>query len=673
MKEKGRLFPTIISVITLVLLGYVLFVSIYEQMISQNEGFFYVLVFGGILVLAFILLSLMTKLMAYSDEIKWNGLFVVFEVLIFIALSAFFVKSRLSYSTSLPADEALFYKAASTMLNGSISLNGMDLIPQLVVKPAQFVFAVFMSFIFRFTGAEPTYMAYVNIVLVLLILVCVYLSTRVLAGRISAILIVAFSIVMPCQTFSVYSYDAQLFFTFVFMLSFTFYTFNINSAKGGIAGKIVLNLFFGLFAGVVVVMEPATIIIFILLLLYDVIKLTRGWLDATIAIAALLLSFCICFFVNASLIDATASDMMSGYGRRFDVTENVDVGSEYSFSDIMDNFHELVSSQDKSITDNYYFLSNSEGQSYSSMQAAWFQLGNQLLYLFLIVLSSACAFYLIRLRYYSVMPCFLVFIGSFFVLFFEVGKERNTYFYVELLIMIGMVSLNYMYRNHHPELISNTVVDLEEIASDTKIEETEESEPVEESEEEKQLFMQRAYALVYIGFNEPLYKSIREEEKAILKSPRERLPLPSIAYNTSLDYDGKASPDKEFSVSASFGAPVNEVQKTFKTGIVLPSLSELTKATPVRRVLPIKQNPKSGPEVQAANAASAAPAASAPGAAPTQAAPATPSPAPVKLLDNPLPGPKPHVAKTLDYGKKTESSDDFDFDFDIDGNDDFDI
>ena len=44
---------------------------------------------------------------------------------------------------------------------------------------------------------------------------------------------------------------------------------------------------------------------------------------------------------------------------------------------------------------------------------------------------------------------------------------------------------------------------------------------------------------------------------------------------------------------------------------------------------------------------------------------------PVKLLDNPLPLPKPHVAKEMDYQIDTE--DDMDFDFDIKDDDDFDV
>ena len=45
----------------------------------------------------------------------------------------------------------------------------------------------------------------------------------------------------------------------------------------------------------------------------------------------------------------------------------------------------------------------------------------------------------------------------------------------------------------------------------------------------------------------------------------------------------------------------------------------------------------------------------------------------VRFIENPLPLPKKHVAKTMDYRLKPDEKDGFDYDYPVDENDDFDI
>ena len=84
------------ALISLAMFGYLLFFTVYRQMIDQNEGFFYVIVFGGILVLAFILLSLMTKLLAFSHDVEDSVGFIILEVLLLLTFSVLFVRLRIS-------------------------------------------------------------------------------------------------------------------------------------------------------------------------------------------------------------------------------------------------------------------------------------------------------------------------------------------------------------------------------------------------------------------------------------------------------------------------------------------------------------------------------------------------------------------------------------------------
>ncbi|HOO29063.1 MAG TPA: hypothetical protein PLU43_11415, partial [Lachnospiraceae bacterium] len=135
MREKGDVFSIITAVLTLAVLGYVLFISVFNQIVAQNEGFFYMIVFGGILVLAFLLLSLMTRLFAISNEFEDRKLWHVLEAVVLVLLAIFFIRSRLSYTSSLPAEETVFYRTAVLMNKQTLSVAGMDLIPQLMRNP----------------------------------------------------------------------------------------------------------------------------------------------------------------------------------------------------------------------------------------------------------------------------------------------------------------------------------------------------------------------------------------------------------------------------------------------------------------------------------------------------------------------------------------------------------
>ena len=66
MDFKKELSTKIIGITALVVLGYIFFISVYNQIIVQSGGFFYAIIFGGILILAFVLLSLVTKILDIS-------------------------------------------------------------------------------------------------------------------------------------------------------------------------------------------------------------------------------------------------------------------------------------------------------------------------------------------------------------------------------------------------------------------------------------------------------------------------------------------------------------------------------------------------------------------------------------------------------------------------------
>ncbi|MCR5356553.1 MAG: hypothetical protein K6E63_04035, partial [Lachnospiraceae bacterium] len=101
---------------------------------------------------------------------------------------------------------------------------------------------------------------------------------------------------------------------------------------------------------------------------------------------------------------------------------------------------------------------NKEGESYTQTHNAWFSLGTQMSYMFVIVMSISCAFYIFRNKFREAIPCMLFMFGCFIMLFFRSTNEQSTYFMFEVLIVIAGCGLNHMYRNHHPEFEKVAVV-----------------------------------------------------------------------------------------------------------------------------------------------------------------------------------------------------------------------
>ena len=94
MNSNKDLYVKIISIASLVVLGYIFFISVYNQIIVQSGGVFYVIIFGGILILAFVLLSLVTKLIEITGEIRDNTMWNIVEVLLLCLLSYLFLIFR---------------------------------------------------------------------------------------------------------------------------------------------------------------------------------------------------------------------------------------------------------------------------------------------------------------------------------------------------------------------------------------------------------------------------------------------------------------------------------------------------------------------------------------------------------------------------------------------------
>lgn len=505
MSKKNSAIINIVAFISLAIFGYLLFFTVYRQMISQNEGFFYVIVFGGILVLVYILLSLMTKLLAFSPESESKTAFYILEAIFIVIMSVLFVKVRIEYSTSIPGEESVIYRTAELIGQDALSMGGMDLFPQLLNNPSTFIMGSFLAFIFKFTGEDPAVIIYLNTGLLLAASLFVFGITRRLCSRICSLLAFITCLFMPSFGFSVYSFNPQIFFAFVMSLAILLLIIPITQAKSNTA-TIVLIIFAGIVWGILLSMEPAAILILILILVFNRNNPLNAKLSVITVVTAVLVFFIFAFLKSISL-DLSFGEIINGFITSCNPFIN-ESGDPAEIGDIFSAFNNNLDSHQKAINDNYYFLSKSDGSTYSSVAVAWIQLGNQILYMFIIILSIACSFYMIRSRHSRAIPVLSGIIASFLMVFLGSQKDYNILFFILLLIICGSTSLKYMYENHHAEANE----DLQEIIGDED-EEPQNTDEEEMDEQDEAAFLLRAQALVFYGANDGYYQQIKTEER----------------------------------------------------------------------------------------------------------------------------------------------------------------
>lgn len=622
MTKKRNTFLNITAIISLVIFGYLLFFTVYHQMISQNEGFFYIIIFGGILILAYVLLSLMTKLLAFSRENTEGFIWLILEGIFIIAIAILFFITRTSYLSSIPQEECSYYKAAVLMNKGTISVGAADLMPTLLKKPATFIYAYILSVLIGIVGEVNNLIFYVNCVFLFITAFFAYRITRQIGDRICSLLAFIVILFMPSLGFSVYNQDTQLLFSAILMMAVSL-TVSSHLAPEKSARSLIYLILSGLVWGLALCIEPVSILILLFILLYD---LKNPYMVNSLALLLAVIVFFGIIALKSGYLEQNFTDVFSSSILRFSPVLG-DGTSNIAFSDIFNNFSDKIDAHQKSITDNYYFLTTVNGTTYSALAIAWLGLGNQVLYMFLIVLAIACSFYFIRSGNARIIPILFCIISGFLVIFFTSDNEYNSIFFLCLLIITASVSLRYMYDNHHALADEN----LHAILGEDEVEVVTEEEI--ETEEERQAFLLRANALIFIGENEGYYGLIKEEERKAINA-KIAMKTPTLVLTGPTENDKVTDNGNDYE-------PVDNHAK-----IDPVNSDDYVEAVEYKEVEVIPE-----PE---------------------------PEPEEIEYLESPLPLPKKHVPKTLDYDK-IDDDEDWDFDYDdtdeddLDDFDDFDI
>ena len=456
MNSNKELNLKIISIASLVVLGYIFFISVYNQIIVQSGGVFYVIIFGGILILAFVLLSLVTKLIEITGEIRDNIMWNFVEILLLCNLSYLFLVFRMAYKSSVPGEETVLFRAASLMSEGALAEKGMDMVNHLCIYPSQYLYSVVLSIFFRIGGASTNTLVVFNAITIILTAFLINRVVRKIAGRACGIIAAMCTVFIPSQSFAVYSYSSEAFLCVLILLCIDLWLILLETDGQDKKKQMILSGLFGLSCALLCFAEPLMIICVIAFIVYFVIKTIKDGNDpkimAGIACAAVILLLIIFTVIKSASLGTGFGTVASGAMSRFKLSEKMDTGEKYTFGELFKRFHENLDNQNTNVKDNYHFLTNDEGETYTQTHNAWFSLGTQMSYMFALVMSIACAFYMFRNKFEEAVPVFLVLLSNFIVLLFRSTDEDTTFYMFEILIIVACCGLNYMYKNHHPEL-----------------------------------------------------------------------------------------------------------------------------------------------------------------------------------------------------------------------------
>ena len=662
MQKKTKAPTLILSVLSLIVLGYILYMSVYNQIIAQSDGFFNMIIFAGILLLVFVLISLIIKLMAYTPT---NDISPVLKYLLFMGGASLIVLAvflRIKYSSSVPASESVYFKACQYINDGILS-EGNDIMPSMLFDCAKFPFALFSSLIFDVIGLNAASIIYINLFLLAVTSIFVYLTVSVISDKICGLISFVTVLFMPGMAFSVYSYNSDLFFCTIFIITLYLYSLVINYSFKRSIFALITAILAGVFSGIMIFSEPVSAIIVITLLILAVINKKQTISNYIFILVFSIIALLGLTYLKSLILNKDLFEIISAGLSTYNPFRNNVLQETYTFSDVIKFLGTYIDDMNTHIVNNYYFLTNKSGNTYSSIQAVWLQLGNQLIYMFVIILAVADVLYLLKSVYNKVTPVYAVFISAFIVQFITAKNSSNNLFFGIILIVLAFATIQQMFLNHHPD-ISKMLLETE---SHEDINAGDESDG---TSDDNSVDMQRAKALVFYDENDALYNQIKMEErnarhtdsvittkvstgfengkyvykeeavefldeadkpmnkpvvaevKAIPGTRPVEVVKPILA-DESVDLDDKDYFDEPDPIKEEGNSYFDETDPNIKDGFIIR-----------KKLKPEKDKPE---KVKSEKAK------------------------PGEHLNNPLPLPKPHVSKDLDFDVEIGDDDDFDY------------
>lgn len=512
--------------LSMLILAYITFITVYEQILSQNNGFFNVIIFGVVLILVFIFITLFARIVTLKPDSSETT--VVLKILVYVGILgifALFVFSRIRFNSSILPDESVIFKTANYIRENRLSEGG-DIKNQIIRYPSEYIYGTLLSFVFKICGATKEILIYTNISMMLLVAVFVFLIVRLLAGEAFATLAIILTMFMPNNAFLVYSYNTELFTAVMFLVTLYLFLLLIYKRFKSVGLSAFISVLCGIFGGITLSCEPVMYITIIVLSMW-VFSAKRhktfcAVLPPVISVFVLIIIDLLkSVKMKVSLFEVIIGQLMCFVPVSIRTEDNKMSGIKDAFSTLCSR----LNNPSKYLNDNFYFLSDLKGVSLSTNQAIWLKLADQLIYIFMLVLCVLCIVYVIRVTYDKIVPSFGVLTSLFLCQVLGGVNDVNYFYFVLSLIIIGSTTIYYMYLNHHPDyaiFITNLEIkkdnDLRLLAEgglvideEKSLEENGEATENEETINEEELL--RSRALVFVGENENLYEQIKEEER----------------------------------------------------------------------------------------------------------------------------------------------------------------
>ena len=513
MTRKSNAVFFIMDILVMLCVGYSLFVTVFDQIISQNEGFFYALVFGGILILAYILINIVAKLMIITDKAHYSKMLAVVCFFALLGICALFAYTRLKYTSTISSNEATYYSASLMLSNGTLSVSS-DLVNKLLNNPAQYLYALLFTLLRDFIKDAQASLIIVNVALCVISAIAAYLLTIHVADKLCALCAAFIMLFLPGQLFCVYSYSTECLVCAIFLCTL-YFGILLFDAKGK-SSAIIFGVLYCVFLGLLLLAEPVLIIFVLLIMLGSFAVKPKSGLRLLIFSFAAALICASLLYVKAGQMNQDAQDMLSAVLRCFNNKTIMATGSAVTGADIKTAFNKLISADGSHIENNIYYLATKEGITLSTLTAAWMTLGNQVAYMFVLILSLSSAFFALINKDRRLVPYLCAVIASFAALYFEVSRESHGYLLRATLSILSAIGFHYIYLNHH--LDESFAWGRLRGAEPDSAKEAENADDLHEVNDDyagmsEEDFLLRAKALIFVNENTNLYNMIKAEER----------------------------------------------------------------------------------------------------------------------------------------------------------------
>ena len=523
--ERQKVSPILMVSAAIAILStvYVFYITVFEQVISQNQGFFYAVIFGFILL--FLLCNLFTKLIAISvgeQRSSYRRLVIAIGLVI---IAVVFLSSRMRYSTQLSPIDYNVYRGAVAMIEGTYS-QSHDITDAAIANPGQYLYSLILSIVFRFVEPGSGVILWVNAFFIVLCGFLTYKIVKTFTNQMCGLFAALLCAIIPSQTFAVYSFSPEPVVAAVFLgavLSLiSLYSYNKRLKEmedyGDDIGKDYASIIFtvvgSILLGLLIFVEPFMIIPFALMVIVAYFTHKPKALAMLTALAAGIVIMVLLCFVKSAHMGVDFGRVMTGEISAFDPSTDYNSGEVSEFKDVFHSFNEELSSTDGNIDDNFRFIFDKNNSGvYTEMNISWVILLNQIMYMFVLMMTISCVILAVKEQKDYVITISMLIVSAVLMLLFQQNRDGQKFLFITVFIIAAATGIHYLYLDHHPELkVSTTALDAlektgrKEIAAATRTNLRNAAQMTEAD------FMRRAKALIFVGNDEELYRQIKDAE-----------------------------------------------------------------------------------------------------------------------------------------------------------------